>query len=56
MLLGTLHPAIRIALGVVVLVIGVAMRKLIFDVAGAVIVLIGGAQWLYRLRRPGAPR
>ena len=56
MLLGTLHPAIRIALGVVVLVIGVAMHKLIFDVAGAVIVLIGGAQWLYRLRRPGAPR
>jgi hypothetical protein len=56
MLLGTLHPAIRIALGAVVLVIGVAIQKLIFDVAGAVIVLIGAAQWLYRLRRPGTPR
>ena len=55
MLLGTLHPAIRIALGVVVLVIGVAVHKLIFDVAGAVVVLIGAVQWLYRLRRPGAP-
>jgi hypothetical protein len=56
MLLGTVHPAIRIALGLVVLVIGVAVHKLIFDVAGAVVVLIGAAQWLYRLRRPGAPR
>jgi hypothetical protein len=56
MLLGTVHPAIRIALGVLVLVIGVAVHKLIFDVAGAVVVLIGAAQWLYRLRRPGAPR
>ena len=56
MLLGTVHPAIRIALGVVVLVIGVAVHRVIFDVAGAVVVLIGAAQWLYRLRRPGAGR
>jgi hypothetical protein len=55
MLLGAVHPAIRIALGVVVLVIGVAVHKVIFDVAGAV-VLIGVAQWLYRMRRPGAGR
>ena len=56
MLLGTVHPAIRIALGVVVLVIGVAMHRVIFDVAGAAVVLIGAAQWLYRRRRPGAGR
>jgi hypothetical protein len=56
MLLGTVHPAIRIALGVVVLVIGVTVHKMIFDVAGAAVVLIGAAQWLYRMRRPGARR
>jgi hypothetical protein len=56
MLLGAVHPAIRIALGVVVLVIGVAVHKVIFDVAGAVVVLIGAGQWLYRTRRPGARR
>ena len=56
MLLGTVHPAIRIALGVVVLVIGVAVHRVIFDVAGAAVVLIGAAQWLYRMRRPGVRR
>jgi hypothetical protein len=56
MLLGAVHPAIRIALGVVVLVIGVAVHKVIFDVAGAVVVLIGVAQLLYCMRRPGAGR
>jgi hypothetical protein len=56
MLLGTVHPAIRIALGVVVLVIGVAVQRVIFDVAGAAVVLIGAAQWLYRMRRPGTGR
>jgi len=56
MLLGSVHPAIRIALGVVVLGIGVAVHRVIFDVAGAAVVLIGAGQWLYRLRRPGSLR
>jgi hypothetical protein len=53
--LGTVHPATRIALGVAVLIVGVAVHKVILDVAGAVVVLIGAAQWLYRTRR-GGPR
>jgi hypothetical protein len=52
MLLGTVHPAIRIALGVAVLIVGVAVHKVIFDIAGAVVVLIGAAQWLHRQRAP----
>jgi hypothetical protein len=56
MLLGTVHPAIRIALGVVVPGIGVAVHRVIFDVAGAAVVLIGAGQWLYRMRRPGSRR
>ena len=53
MLLGTIHPAIRIALGVVVLVAGIVLHKLILDVAGVAVVLIGAGQWLYRPRRTG---
>ena len=53
MLFGTVHPAIRAALGVVVLVVGVVLHKVILDVAGAAIVLIGAGQWLYRTRRTG---
>ena len=56
MLLGTVHPAIRIALGVLVLVIGMAVHKVVLDVAGAVVVLICAAQLLYRMRRSGAER
>jgi hypothetical protein len=53
MLFGTVHPAIRIALGVVVLVVGVVLHKLILDVAGVALVLTGAGQWLYRTRRTG---
>jgi hypothetical protein len=53
MLFGTVHPAIRAALGVVVLVAGVVLHKVILDVAGAAVVLIGAGQWLYRTRRTG---
>ena len=55
MLLGTFHPAIRLAIGVVVLVVGVAVHKVIFDVAGAAVILVGAGQWLYRIRQ-GGPR
>ena len=54
MLLGSVHPAIRIALGVAVLGIGVAVHKVIFDVAGAAVIAIGAGQWLYRMRRTGS--
>jgi len=53
MLLGAVHPAIRTALGAVVLVAGVVLHKVILDVAGAAVILIGAGQWLYRQRRTG---
>jgi hypothetical protein len=53
MLLGAVHPAIRIALGVVVLAAGVVLHKVLLDVAGAAVILIGAGQWLYRTRRGG---
>jgi hypothetical protein len=55
MLLGIVNPAARVAIGVVVLVIGVVVHKVIFDVAGAAVAVIGCGQWLYRARR-GEPR
>jgi hypothetical protein len=56
MLLGTVHPAIRFAVGVVVLVVGVAVHKVYLDVIGAAVILIGAAQWLYRSRQGGSRR
>jgi hypothetical protein len=53
MLLGSVHPAIRVALGLVVLGIGVAVHKVIIDAAGAAVIAIGADQWLYRMRRTG---
>jgi len=46
MLLGTLHPAIRLVVGVVVVVIGVAMHKVFLDVAGAAVVVLSAVQWV----------
>src|SRR5260370_972143 len=45
------HPAIRIAIGLVVLIAGVTLHKVIFDVAGAVVMIAGAAQWLHKTRR-----
>jgi hypothetical protein len=53
MLFGTVHPAIRTALGVAVLVAGVVWHRVILDVAGAAVILIGAGQWLYGSRRTG---
>lgn len=55
MLIGIVNPAVRVAIGVVVLVIGVVMHRVIFDVAGIAVVVTGCGQWLYRARR-GGPR
>ena len=48
MLLGTLHPAIRLVVGVAVVVIGVAMHKVFLDVIGAAVVVISAVQWMTR--------
>ena len=52
MLLGTVHPAIRAAVGVVILVIGVLLHKVMLDVAGGAAIVISAVQWLYRQRGP----
>jgi len=51
MLLGTLHPAIRLVVGVVVVVIGVAMHKVFLDVVGAAVVVLSAVQWVSRQGR-----
>jgi hypothetical protein len=51
MLLGTLHPAIRLVVGVVVVVIGVALHKVFLDVAGAAVVVLSAVQWVSRQGR-----
>jgi len=52
MLLGSrIHPAIRLVIGAVVLALGVAMHKVLFDVAGGVVILLGAGQWLYKATR-----
>jgi len=51
MLFGGLHPAIRIAIGLVVLVVGVTLHRVLLDVAGGVVMVIGAAQWLAGARR-----
>jgi hypothetical protein len=56
MLLGTLHPAIRLVVGVVVVVIGIAVHKVFLDVIGGAVVVLSACQWLYRTRRTGPRR
>ena len=48
MLLGTLHPAVRLVVGVVVVVIGVSAHKVFLDVIGAAVVVISAVQWMTR--------
>jgi hypothetical protein len=48
MLLGTVHPAVRLVVGVVVVVIGVAMHKVFLDVIGGAIVALSAFQWITR--------
>jgi hypothetical protein len=47
------HPGIRAAIGVVVLVIGVALHRVALDVIGAVVIVLGAGQWLYASRKGG---
>ncbi len=55
MLLGV-PPAIRFALGVVALALGLILHILLLGLAGAVIIVISTAQWYFRRRRGGTPR
>jgi hypothetical protein len=48
MLLGTLHPAIRLVVGVAVVVIGVAVHKVFLDVIGGAVVALSAFQWMTR--------
>ena len=50
MLLGTLHPAIRLVAGVAVMVIGVAMHKVFLDVIGGAVAVLSAVQWTTRQR------
>lgn len=53
LLFGIANPAIRLAAGAVVLAIGIALHRVLFDAIGAVAIGIGVVQWVYR-RRGGA--
>jgi len=50
MLFGGLHPAIRIAIGLAVLIVGVMLHKVLLDVAGGAVMIIGTVRWLSRAR------
>jgi hypothetical protein len=51
MLFGLVHPAIRAAAGVVLLVIGVLLHWVVLGIAGAAAIVISAVQWAYR--KPG---
>jgi hypothetical protein len=48
MLLGTVHPAIKLVVGVAVVVIGVTMHKVFLDVIGGAVAASGAFQWMTR--------
>lgn len=50
LLFGTANPFIRLAVGVVVLAIGIALHQVLLDATGAVAIGIGVVQWVYRSR------
>ncbi len=45
---GIASPAVRLAIGVVVLVIGITLHQVLFDITGAVLIVLGASQWIYR--------
>jgi len=55
-LLGTIHPAIRAAVGVVILVIGVLLHMVLLGAAGAAAVVISAVQWLHRKQGTAGPQ
>lgn len=55
MLFGIVNPAIRAAAGVVLLVTGLLLHRVILDAAGAAAIVISAVQWLHRRRAPQGP-
>jgi hypothetical protein len=56
MLLGTLHPAVRLVIGLAVVVLGVVMHKVFLDVIGAAVVVLSAVRQMIRARRTGPRR
>jgi ABC-2 type transport system ATP-binding protein len=48
---GRTNPAVRAAIAIALLAIGLALHRLLLEVAGGAGILIAGAQWLYVSRR-----
>jgi hypothetical protein len=55
-LLGTIHPAIRAAVGVVILVIGVLLHMVLLGAGGAAAIVISAVQWLHRKQGAAGPQ
>ena len=47
---GSINPVIRAAVGVVILVIGLVLHKVVLDAAGAATIVLSVVQWLHRRR------
>jgi hypothetical protein len=55
MLFGRVHPAIRAAVGVVLLVIGLTLHMVLVDATGAAAIVISVVQWLRRRQETQGP-
>lgn len=52
-LLGRVHPAFRLLLGAVILVIGLVLHRVVLDAIGVLGLVLGVAFWVYASRRGG---
>jgi membrane-bound ClpP family serine protease len=50
-LLGRNHPAIRILIGAVILVLGLVFHRVLLDWAGAIVIVLGLAYLVFAARR-----
>jgi hypothetical protein len=55
MLFGIMNPVILAAAGVVLLVIGLLLHRVILDAAGAAAMVISAVQWLHRRQGSHGP-
>ncbi len=53
---GSVNPAIRAAVGVVILVIGLVLHSVVLDATGAAALVIGAVQWLHRRQETKGPQ
>lgn len=49
-------PAIRLAIGVVAVALGLVLHLVWLALVGAVVIVVGAAQWFYRRRGAGLRR